>query len=176
MRATHTEAKIPSFAEAVTCLAGPLAEKRALRGSGPGWVRSRTWEERVAYHEAGHAVAAAACRLYVHSVSIIPDEDSGGRCLSSRSAELPDGPEKKLPPKKRRDHHKAACYAWLLTSFDDRPQWKSALATVRVLRRRTEEILERHWFVVMAVANALEHRKELDRAEIESLVRGKIAA
>ncbi|MGI9073361.1 MAG: hypothetical protein ACR2JB_19095 [Bryobacteraceae bacterium] len=53
-------------AEALMVVAGRLAEKRALRGSEPGWVRLLSLEQRTAYHESGHAVVAAACGLYVH--------------------------------------------------------------------------------------------------------------
>ncbi|MGI9073360.1 MAG: hypothetical protein ACR2JB_19090 [Bryobacteraceae bacterium] len=69
------------------------------------------------------------------------------------------------------DRTTIARFAYLLTSSDEPPMWKSILATVRALRREAAEILDRNWLSVMDVASSLERWKELDYSQIAKLLR-----
>jgi ATP-dependent Zn protease len=169
----HTDAQRFGFEQGVLYLAGPAAQKRARRGSAPGWVRNRSPRELVAFHEAGHCVVAAALSQIVFSVSIVPDAESGGRCNTGGSEEA----GLKEPKAGIHDHTAAVGYAYLLLSDGlPGPGWRSVLAMVRRMRRQAEEIIEANWLYVIAVAEALQRNKELDRSQIERLIRGKLAA
>src|SRR5580698_4689795 len=60
-------------AEVIATLGGPVAQRMALCGSEPGFRRRLTREQVVAFHEAGHIVAAAALGRYFYHVTIVPD-------------------------------------------------------------------------------------------------------
>lgn len=62
-------------ASVVVYLAGNAAERRALKGSAPGWRRWRMPEELRALHEAGHAIAQLARGNCVWKLSIIENKN-----------------------------------------------------------------------------------------------------
>jgi hypothetical protein len=161
-----TETERVVFSKAVVSMAGPLAEKRALRGSGPGWVVQVTTERRIAVHEAGHAVLATVTGLYAHRVTVVPDAYSLGHCLVSSS---PDTPEE--PSEVRTDLDQVCRFAWALTHFDPAiPRWKAVLATARRIRSTAAQFVECHWFEIQALASELERNQHLDRNQIEDCV------
>ena len=152
-------------------LAGPLAERRARRGSEPGWVRMLSEERRIAVHEAGHAICALVCEKYVIELTIIPDPEkkSLGHCLYSRDADFRRDPNE-TKTVSTRDRTEAARYAWLLTSWPpDPPYWKAVLGTVRMLRATAAQILDRNWVFVIALADALQQRRALSREELAEI-------
>ncbi len=166
-----TEGQRRAVVRAVVSLAGKLAERRAHRGSEPGWVRMLSEERRIAVHEVGHAICAMVCEEYVIELTIIPDPEykSLGHCMHSKDADFKHDPKEPKTPSTR-DRTTAAAYAWLLTSLPpDPPYWKAVLATVHTLRALAQEIIERNWLYVSSLADTLERRRTLSREELAEI-------
>lgn len=176
--------------QAVKYLAGRLAERRCQRGSAPGWIRPRTKEELLAFHEAGHAVVSAAFGADV-AVTVIPNERLGyaGRCVTypagagqlgirrtssdvaatvaataSRSAE-PTADE--TPAGTVADMKAALFFAALLAQGGG---WRSMLAELRRLRKTAQNLLEANWQIVDALAHVLIERRALTAEEFEAFI------
>lgn len=159
-----------AFAHGVISLGGPVAKKRALRGSGPGWVRDRSPQENVAFHEAGHVVASLALGRCVHEVSVIPTTKTAGHCVSSLNEDF----DLSQPRPLIHDYRMTVGVASWMVPCDQDPQWRRILAVCRAMRRAAEEIIELNWWHVIAVAMELQKKKKLGRAEIESILRGRV--
>lgn len=150
--------------EVMIALAGLIAERRSLRGVEPGWRRFRTALEVKAYHEAGHATAAALLGQGVAYIDVIsrPDLGRGGICLHScdpSNALSATDLEKPYDS----DHAQAVRLAFLLAPESG---WRAALRTVHELRTRTESLIEANWSHVTALAGELERRGSMDGEEI----------
>jgi Zn-dependent protease with chaperone function len=164
-------------------LAGGLASERSLQGSGPGWRRLRSQKELVSFHEAGHALVASAMDFSVHTVFIIPVSEPGGvegfagACVSGfASDDSPKAPQMH-PRDMVRDSRTAAklCLdlAWLDTlsvKAGTSATWKDALGYYRKAKARAREIINRHWFALIALAEGLERRGNLNRAEVAGIL------
>lgn len=154
-------------------------------------------EERTAYHEAGHAVAAMRQYERFEYVTIIPDEDAGSlghllhRPLPKRfhpdiklTLHMQDKFETRIvitlagPLAEKR-----ATGRWnaigaeadgdtvnMLHPYVGGVNPRIAGAHLRYLRCRAEEILKAHWKDVCNVKIALLERKKLSHAEVEQLV------
>jgi len=161
--------------EGIIVLAGKVAEKRALRGSEPGWRRWRRAEELRAFHEAGHAIAAIAMGQYVYLLNIVPDPSrlvgkgnqiQGGIAWTGRKPGVVT--DLSAPwPKSQGDASKAIAIAW---GVAEEATWRSILGVVRRWQAEAAQIVERHWYVVMALAEALEERKTLSASEVAAVV------
>jgi hypothetical protein len=161
------------FDTAVIALAGPAAEYRAVHPIvDAGWMPMRLPQERrTAIHEAGHTIAAIVAGRFVHEASIIPRQFSAGHVVWSKSAvRCSQAIEEKLET----DYSNAARLASLFAPFDICPRWKAILRVVRTIRQRAEEIVEQNWVEVLALAGALEKYGQLDRAQVESLVKSAV--
>ena len=163
--------------QAVIALAGQIGEIRARRGSEPGWVKYLSEERRRAIHEASHAIVAASVAHYVHRVSIVPDCErrscsgkyfSGGHCLHSSKPDIEDCvPEE---PVLINDSSRVALAALALTLThcpEETPRWIAARRMISLLRQSTLALVERHWFLIMALASELERSKEMDKVAVE---------
>jgi hypothetical protein len=149
----------------VVAMAGKIAESRSLRGASPGWIRFRTDEQRVAIHEAAHAVIAMVFGLYVYSASVEPDAASAGRVVYGFRPARPHWPEIEQV---HDDRKSVALMCWALVGCSG---WRQALQRVRVLRVRTAELVDEHWPAIVELAGELIRRVELSQTEIADLLR-----
>ena len=155
-------------------LAGPLAERRkrieinATKPDVAGWRRLYDPMSCVAFHEAGHAVACRVLGDPVQLISIVPRANSLGRCVGG---DKPVPLDSDSAPGVSDCKEIARQLEWMsfVRGFSNRQQ---AWAEFRRLKRETNEILERHWHFVGAVANRLLVRLEMERDEIEGLLVG----
>lgn len=138
---------------------------------------------RTAIHEAAHAVIGLVLRLPVVSASIEPDGDSQGRVAFKESilrehdcaaiAQMvlaaPCAVYKHFSREDHDDDDHARLATILLVDVKDlSPAAKaSALADGR---NSTMALLEAHWPAVLAVARALDERRNLALVEIEEIV------
>ena len=151
---------------------------------------------RVALHEAGHAVMAHVLGQRLWRASIKPDEHTLGRVARHwRGID----PQAMAPRMERRirdealvslagdaaerigtgrgdrratwetDRLKAASAIEALTWGDE--GGREAWLLGRLLRLRADRMLRRHWPAVLAVAGALEERREIPGGELARLVR-----
>lgn len=154
-------------------LAGDLAMRRALQGSAPGWRRLRSGKELTAFHEAGHAVVAEAIGFHVHRVFIVPAVTGssvfGGACTSTfdpkclHESKGEPALDRSLPS----DRQTAArlCLALCAT-----PSWKSALQQYRIWKANVRALVERHWFAITGLAEELQRRGDLNRADLAGIL------
>jgi hypothetical protein len=59
--------------DGIVYFAGTAAERRALRGSAPGWRRHRSKLELRAHHEAAHGACGHVHNQFVHRLTIVED-------------------------------------------------------------------------------------------------------
>ena len=148
-----------------------------------------------AYHEAGHAVVAWRLGVAVRGVSIVPDEDTSGRChhaalIRGKYPELDDSlravvrMQKQVmvslagliaqrihsPRSVRRyhahtDHRAAVDVALHLTSSEE-----EASAFLKWLEIRTGNLLRAHWPMVDALSKELLARGSMRGKEVERLL------
>ncbi len=168
-------------ASVVVYLAGNAAERRALQGSAPGWRRWRTPEELRALHEAGHAIAQWARGDCVWKLSIIIGKNvrigkSGflGGYSSAGITPLPPGPIE-LPARMECDLRQGARVCQMLSLWESPYGWRGALRVARRLQARTRDLIEQHWYLVEMLAGELVRRQELDREQIEYLLRHRFS-
>jgi hypothetical protein len=161
----------------VRMMAGLSAERRALQGSEPGWVRRRTRDELRAYHEAGHATAAWVFGLYTYKLSIVrqPSVKVGRTGIVggfAHSGERPEAPtDYTLPAEMETDLRRAAHDCLALSLVDPSYGWRSAVRISHRLRAQTRALVDRHWYQIIALADELAKRKELGQAEIECVLK-----
>lgn len=155
-------------------LAGPLAERRkrieiaAAKPDLAGWRRHYDPMSWLAVHEAGHAVV---CRLLGHPVqliSIVPRANSAGRCIGG---DRPVPQDSDSMPGASDRKHIAEQMEWVsfARGWSNRQEARAAL---RRLKQETNEMLDRHWHFVEAVANRLLARLVMERDEVEALLVG----
>jgi hypothetical protein len=157
----------------IILLAGNAAARRALQGSELGWRRHLTRDQYVAFHEAGHAVAAVVGGYCGYRLSIVARRDIkigstgflGGIAFLGR-ARMIDRPLE-IPASPRSD---LATAAGLCCSLAPTLKWRDGLAVYRTLKARTEEILEDHWYSIKLLAIELNQRKELTQEQIEQIL------
>jgi hypothetical protein len=166
--------------EAIVALAGGIAQKRCLRGSGAGWLRIRSWDEQRVHHEAAHAIFSLLHGRRVLEVSIVADfecvDERNPRSFSAGRVWTCD-PSIENPTKAARTHFESdresiAKYCWLLAS--PRPTWKSTLYVVRDLQGEARELVERYWPWIDKVARALLAQRSLDEKEFQNLVGARV--
>jgi hypothetical protein len=149
-------------AESVISFAGPAAEERATRGSGPGWRKFLPRHPVVCFHEAGHAVIARALNFQVYEISVIQNPERG--CDGFVSAGIsPDPP----PFREEAETDMTAGVKHAALAAPCRG-WKSALKSARTMRARARALVEENWHVICALAAELERKGALDRAAIDS--------
>lgn len=183
-KAPEPTASVSAVAEletdAIISLAGKAAERRALRGTAPGWRRMRTRDEIRAYHEAGHAVARLCAGQYVWKLSIIPDATvciqetgiSAGYCAGGKTQE-PTGPMER-PARAETDLRRAA-RACLILAITEAPYgWRGALRIAHRLRAQAWELIDQHWPLVARLASELAERGEMNQHEIAGLLSGRV--
>ena len=146
----------------VTC-AGPAAGTRCLQGSEPGWTRTRSRVERIAFHEAAHAVANAALGGRSTTATIVPVSCEGGVVLGS--VNLGEGTPDGSGHWTGTDGEKLREAVAFCTA--DR---QKRLDLFRWVRAEAERLLCQFWPEVTALANELLTHKSLDRAQIERIV------
>jgi len=153
-------------------LAGRAAERRCVRGGGPGWKRVRSFEEIRAYHEAGHAVFAAVLRndavLHLDITNRV-DLGRGGICVHGKPAsgytreQALAGCERRLPS----DYKTAIPLCSLLAAGSG---WRGTLHVVRVLCAAADRITDMYWWHIAALGAELARRGEVSQEEIESFL------
>jgi hypothetical protein len=156
--------------KAIVILSGRVAEIRSLRGSSPGnWRRHRTQEERIAHHEAGHAIIAREFGFCVFRATIIPDRGQrvGNGCYSAGIVEYGVAPvygrAEKMPILP--DHQEAARLCGALAGGG----WRATLRYVRQLQTEAEALIEILWPDVTAMAGELIRRRDLGQEEIAQI-------
>jgi hypothetical protein len=162
--------------QVVISLAGKAAERLARRGSEPGWQRWLSKEQRVATHEAGHALAAIAAERFVYQLSIVADESVTIQKTGHLGGFAQHGPQPLLPgeepPPVRKhmttDFFQAAILCRLLAPD---PGWKATLKEVRRLRKTTDALLAANMPIVEILAAQLNRRKKLDQRQIEAILK-----
>jgi hypothetical protein len=155
-------------------LAGPLAEKRkraeiaAAKPDEAGWRRHYDPMSWLAFHEAGHAVVCRLLGQPVQLISIVPRANSAGRCVGG---ETPVPMDSDCSPGASDRKHIAEQMGWVsfARGYSNRQQ---ARATLRSLKRETNELLNRHWLFVEVVARRLLVRLEMERDEVEACLAG----
>ncbi len=142
-------------------------------------------EDRVAYHEAGHAVMAEMCRLPFQHVTIDADKDSLGHALMSQTFKyLPCGllvmvllSGEAAERRWRGDaiHHTedSRQARILVAAIGDVVQHDEAAlgAQVDAWRQCVSEQISEQWPWVEAVAGALRARRRLLQADVVALYR-----
>jgi hypothetical protein len=162
--------------QVIISLAGKAAERLARRGSEPGWQRWLSREQRIALHEAGHAVIAIAAERFVYQLSIVADKSVTIQKTSYLAGFAQHGTEPLLPgeePPPVRKHMKTDFFqaAILCRLLAPDPGWKSTLKEVRRLREKTEGLLAANMPIVEILAAQLTRRKHLDQAQIEKVLK-----
>jgi hypothetical protein len=162
----------------LVALAGRCGEHRAMLGSGPGWIRRRSADERRAFHEASHLVMAHLVGWHSSNVSIVPDEDTkvgsghaGGVCVVHQGEPADHGPRRPAAEQET-DEREAAKLAMLLGG----PGWRGTLRTVRALRHKTSTLIDSSWPLVQRVTQALLRERTLDQAAIERILHAQEVA
>jgi hypothetical protein len=149
---------------AISALAGPLAEEKLPSSKGPLF--------RTAHHEAGHLVAGAVLGRRATEVSVVQEVDAGGKRLRgyvgySDKLRQADGRLRGGPA----DRRMALFALWLgLRGID----FRGLRREMRECRARADELLDKHWPAIQAVATELIWRKQLNREEIEALLDGLV--
>ena len=138
----------------------------------------------IAYHEAGHAVAAFALDIPVHNVSIVPDEKREGHVrLAVHYSNTQDavtlslaGPAAQEHRQRRKglrfsDYLDDYSYAWdcLREILSD----DGAAKLFHELEQRAKDIVtsEKYWPAVEAVAEALVRHRKMTGRQVEECIR-----
>ena len=166
-------------ADVVRSLAGKVAERRALRGAELGWIRQRTSDELMAFHEAAHAVAGWVHGEYPYWLSIIPNpavriqktSHLGGISMSARSPD-PVIHCDPAPEVLECDTRQAARACMNIALFIDQPRgWRGALRVYRRLLERAQTLVDREWPLVTDLAGELLRHKELNQTQIQRILK-----
>ncbi|MCO6458600.1 MAG: hypothetical protein J5I93_25110 [Pirellulaceae bacterium] len=128
-----------------------------------------------AFHEAGHKVAAARLGFDIGDCDIIPDDEDGRAGVSRDEGPWMDG--------SRDEDHVIVLYSGFQAQRRHNPQADPAVAgrddeeaahyvqlnkfSEVELRKRAEELLDKHWAEVEAIATLLIEEKRLDGYDIE---------
>jgi hypothetical protein len=164
----------------------------AMKGLSGGKNAHEQW---IAYHEAGHAVAAILLGIRLGEVSIAPDETArhrasttvrlaqGSQQLIERGLFSPreadrlacfcfagDAAQCRFAPRSVRMHYKAFDVRAILDILEQFPAPERGEHMMRA-RKRAEEMVESHWPQVEEVANMLLRQRKLGEADIRRIVR-----
>jgi len=159
-------------------LAGRAAERRALRGSAPGWIRFRSHEEVVALHEAAHGIAQWSYGLHVWKINVLEHGDvlvGESRLTGAFSAAgTSTDPPALLNFSPRGDLSMAVGVCNLLSTYEPISGWRTTLHIARRLRARARAFVDQHWLAITVLAEELVRSKELNRAQVESILTGRV--
>lgn len=166
----HTDDGLTYYVnQAVICLAGRRAEKRGLQGSEPGWQRVLDREQRIALHEAGHALVALKLGQFVYEAAIITEPGINAGYI--KHGATPQRPPEK-PLRKETDERSlvrrfapAVALAWYGSIG-----FRCIRACIRMLTAQTDEMLAADWPLVWHVANALLQERTLSQERIAMLL------
>jgi hypothetical protein len=154
----------------------------------------------VAYHEAGHAVAAWCLKIRVRRATIVPDEDLGGQVKIERdkpsTLKAINQGDRWHPSRLRAermvmvlqagevaqlhyDFHSVSHYHYLMDLYDSISLLtRYAMHDLKpdtklhydLLYKWTESLIEQHWYLVEAVANILLERRKLSGTELLKVI------
>lgn len=161
--------------QVIVFMAGPIAERRALRSSDSGWRRYRSRDELTSFHEAGHAVAAMSSGAHVYGASVIPDPDvrvGNGHLAGLVQWGATSEPSGRTEPILT-DREAVARLCSVLAL---QPGWKGALEQARALRARAVVVVETNWPAICALAADLQRKQTLGQGEIAAFVQHLKAA
>ncbi len=158
--------------KAIATLAGDRTAKRATRASSPGWVRLISGAEVFAWHESGHIVIAAALNFNCFFASIEPrphltmgsNQISGG--LAVYSDELTQQCDPDDPHELETDDVQVEKLIEYLAM--DQPDQVKEIRTR--LEAKVDELIERYWLEISAVAFYLLREKNLNRERIAAIL------
>jgi hypothetical protein len=158
--------------DAVIDLAGRAAQRRAQRPDAEGWCRWPSLHESVCFHEAGHAIVAAALGRFPQWAIAAKPEISRGRVVFNGRAHIGNSPEQgaeTVPTLEgnallESDFTKAARFC----KFMSERGW---LSYMRTLYQRADAILEAHWPAVKILAIELREKGTVHRPDIEDIMR-----
>jgi hypothetical protein len=161
-------------------LAGNVGSRRALRGSAPGWRRTRGEAELRAFHESSHAVIGHLHGHYPWLVSIKLDpgvriEKTGISGGFSAGGNTPSPPPGWARPSGRAetDLRRAAKACLVLSNFEGPYGWKSALRHAHRLKSQTARLVDAYWPYVVTLAGKLAERGELTGAEVMAILKAR---
>ncbi len=157
-----------------------------------------TTRKAIAYHEAGHAVAAWSCRLKILKISIIPDDELSGKVrhvsplkgirLDIDGSPRADGKAKDAiiiclaGPEAQRRHNPRSVRRWHASSDYDAAvdlalrvcgSGPSTTAYLRWLGIVAKDLINSRWPMVEKVAAELLVREELSAADVDVLLMPK---
>ncbi len=160
---TTTEAKRSIEVDAIIFVAGPIASRRCLQGSAPGWRRVRSRGEIIAFHEAAHAIAATALNrtAWLATIIPVPGVNSGHVRLTDPATHTNpwDGP-KYTDATVTREKVRA------LSLTGERP-----LSVIRRLRAEAVRLIEEYWPLISYMASELLKRETMDGEQIAAVMR-----
>jgi hypothetical protein len=153
-------------------LAGKVAEHRCLLGESSGWRRVRAAGERLAFHEAGHALCGSLLGLHIYSATITPDlgfsVGTGQHAAGMVTMGWKPQPEEAEPKRAGLpDNREAVRLCWILSGCKG---WRETLRMVRLLQAETAELLEANWPAVVALAGELVRRRDLDQSGVQAIL------
>ncbi len=162
-------------ADVLRTLAGAIAERRATDGGG-GFRRWVRWDLLRAYHESGHICIAAAVGFHPWHVSIRVDQNvkiGAGFMGGVASAGITREPVADLPPgtELETDRRSVARTCLVLAMREEVRGWRGAIRAMNRLRSQARGLVERHWVAITILAIALLQHGELDRAQIERILK-----
>ncbi len=148
---------------AIIFAAGPIASRRCLRGSEPGWRRVRTREEIAAHHEAAHAAVALALGTVAWLATIVPVPGvNSGYVLLAQPADASD------PWGGRKYTSDAAVVRETVRALS--LTGRRPLEILRAIRREAAKLVEEHWPLIGDLAGELLKRKTLHRADVAAII------
>ena len=162
-------------ADVLRTLAGPIAERRATEGGG-GFRRWISWDQSRAFHESGHICIAAAVGFHPWRVSIRIDQTvkvGAGFMGGVASAGITREPVTDLPPgtELETDRRSVARTCLVLAMREEVHGWRGAVRAMNRLRSQARGLVEKHWAAITILAIGLEQHGELDRAQIERILK-----
>lgn len=154
-------------------LAGRIGERRALRGSEPGWVRVLTPQQLICHHEAAHGVVAVLLGWHVYELNLHPDPalkvETGAPvlafCSTGTKAERPVCNDCVW----NSDGRTVALFSLLAAPAPG--GWLGAIRVIHKLRAEVAGLIEKYWFEITVLAWELERHGELDREQIRIILR-----
>lgn len=145
----------------------------------------------IAYHEAGHAIAGRAMGLTIHEVSIVPDEDTQGRCKLAGDF-FDFGATARLSREDKRQFRALIIYALAggiaenlasihqctdISAFDYQQAYECAMRLSKnpdvylaARKKETRNLLEMRWGEVQKVATALLKYDRISGDEIPAIL------
>jgi hypothetical protein len=152
----------------IVALTGRIAEQRSMRGGVPGWFRHRTRDEQIGFHEAGHAVIAAALGHFLYFAAIVPDKTPAvNGYVTAGYLSWGTTPEPNSVDEDISDRRQAARLCWILAEGKG---WKPALERARAARTRAIALVDVYWTTIGELACLLQQRRCLTREDLAAFV------